>query len=147
MPKDSIETGKIGTSMKRREDVRFLTGNGRYTDDMNIRGQAHGVFLRLGEARLELFQAEGDTPDGEADGPHGAGVRHIAFQVDDVAAALEKIGSAAPVTLGPLDFSDFIPGWKTAWVRDPDGVIVEISQGYQDDKELAREPALAGGQV
>ena len=42
MPKD---TG-IGASSKRREDVRFLTGNGRYTDDLNVAGQAHVVFLR-----------------------------------------------------------------------------------------------------
>lgn len=42
MPKD----GGIGASSKRREDVRFLTGNGRYTDDFNISGQAHAYFLR-----------------------------------------------------------------------------------------------------
>ena len=42
MPKD---TG-IGASSKRREDVRFLTGNGRYTDDINVAGQAHVVFVR-----------------------------------------------------------------------------------------------------
>ncbi len=36
----------IGASSKRREDVRFLTGNGRYTDDINIHGQAHACFLR-----------------------------------------------------------------------------------------------------
>ncbi|PWE30156.1 xanthine dehydrogenase family protein molybdopterin-binding subunit [Pararhodobacter marinus] len=42
MPKD----GGIGASTKRREDVRFLTGNGRYTDDINLRGQAHAYFLR-----------------------------------------------------------------------------------------------------
>ena len=42
MPKDS----GIGASSKRREDVRFLTGNGRYTDDFNISGQAHAYFLR-----------------------------------------------------------------------------------------------------
>ncbi len=42
MPKD----GGIGASTKRREDVRFLTGRGRYTDDINIRGQAHAYFLR-----------------------------------------------------------------------------------------------------
>ena len=42
MPKD----GGIGASSKRREDVRFLTGNGRYTDDFNINGQAHAYFLR-----------------------------------------------------------------------------------------------------
>ena len=42
MPKD----GGIGASTKRREDLRFLTGNGRYTDDMNLRGQAYVHFLR-----------------------------------------------------------------------------------------------------
>ncbi|MCC6001416.1 MAG: xanthine dehydrogenase family protein molybdopterin-binding subunit [Pararhodobacter sp.] len=42
MPKD----GGIGASTKRREDNRFLTGNGRYTDDINLRGQAYVHFLR-----------------------------------------------------------------------------------------------------
>ncbi|MBL4917778.1 xanthine dehydrogenase family protein molybdopterin-binding subunit [Szabonella alba] len=42
MPKD----GGIGASTKRREDMRFLTGKGRYTDDINIRGQVHAHFLR-----------------------------------------------------------------------------------------------------
>ncbi len=42
MPKD----GGIGASSKRREDVRFLTGKGRYTDDLNRPGQAYVHFLR-----------------------------------------------------------------------------------------------------
>lgn len=42
MPKDS----GIGASSKRREDVRFLTGKGRYTDDLNVAGQAYVHFLR-----------------------------------------------------------------------------------------------------
>ena len=42
MPKDH----GIGASVKRREDVRFLTGRGQYTDDMNVAGQAHAVFVR-----------------------------------------------------------------------------------------------------
>ena len=42
MPKDS----GIGASTKRREDVRFLTGTGNYTDDINVHGQAHVFFLR-----------------------------------------------------------------------------------------------------
>ena len=36
----------IGASSKRREDVRFLTGNGRYTDDINRPGQLYAVFVR-----------------------------------------------------------------------------------------------------
>ncbi|HEX9857014.1 MAG TPA: xanthine dehydrogenase family protein molybdopterin-binding subunit, partial [Paracoccaceae bacterium] len=47
MPKDgSPQHGGIGASTKRREDVRFLTGKGRYTDDINLRGQAHAYFVR-----------------------------------------------------------------------------------------------------
>ncbi len=42
MPKD----GGIGASTTRREDARFLTGNGRYTDDINLRGQTYVHFLR-----------------------------------------------------------------------------------------------------
>ena len=42
MPKDN----GIGASSKRREDVRFLTGKGRYTDDINIRGQLYAHFVR-----------------------------------------------------------------------------------------------------
>ncbi|TCP61836.1 xanthine dehydrogenase molybdenum binding subunit apoprotein [Rhodovulum bhavnagarense] len=42
MPKDH----GIGAPSKRREDVRFLTGQGRYTDDINLHGQAHAVFVR-----------------------------------------------------------------------------------------------------
>jgi carbon-monoxide dehydrogenase large subunit len=38
--------GGIGASSKRREDVRFLTGKGRYTDDLNRPGQAYVAFLR-----------------------------------------------------------------------------------------------------
>ncbi|WP_424986138.1 xanthine dehydrogenase family protein molybdopterin-binding subunit [Microbulbifer sp. S227A] len=42
MPKDS----GIGASTKRREDVRFLSGTGNYTDDINVHGQAYVHFLR-----------------------------------------------------------------------------------------------------
>lgn len=98
-------------------------------------GDAQIVFLRLADASLELFAAEGDAPVGEADGPPAPGVRHVAFQVDDVDAHLRAMGEAAVVTLGPLDFDDFIPGWRTVWLRDPDGRIVEVSQGYVDQED------------
>lgn len=42
MPKDH----GIGASPKRREDVRFLTGKGQYTDDINLHGQTYVHFLR-----------------------------------------------------------------------------------------------------
>jgi len=95
------------------------------------------VFLKAGSVYLELFQAKGDPPGPalEKDGPGYPGVRHIAFQVADVDATLAAMGADAHVTLGPLDFGAFIPGWRTAWVTDPDGTIVEISQGYTDQDD------------
>ena len=38
--------GGIGASSKRREDVRFLTGRGKYTDDINLQGQTYAHFVR-----------------------------------------------------------------------------------------------------
>jgi glyoxylase I family protein len=95
------------------------------------------VFLKAGTVYLELFQAKGEPPGSalEKDGPGYPGVRHIAFQVADVDATLAAMGADARVTLGPLDFGAFIPGWRTAWVSDPDGNIVEISQGYTDQDD------------
>ena len=43
------------------------------------------------------------------------------------------MGTDAVITLGPMSFDAFIPGWRTVWVKDPDGNIVEISQGYVDE--------------
>lgn len=92
---------------------------------------------------LEIFQAEGG-PNPEkpftGDGAHYDCIRHIAFQVDDVDAKVAEMGADAKVTLGPMGFDAFIPGWKTVWVADPEGNIVEISQGYVDQDN---PPALA----
>ena len=93
------------------------------------------VFLRQGDVYLELFHATaGAIGEPTADGLKNTGaVRHIAFQTDDLDAFLTRIGDAVPVTLGPLSFENFIPGWRTVWLIDPDGLIVEVSQGYRDD--------------
>ena len=36
----------FGKPIKRKEDPRFITGRGRYVDDMNVRGQAHVAMVR-----------------------------------------------------------------------------------------------------
>lgn len=93
------------------------------------------VFIKRDDVYLELFPAEGERPTEapQNDGLHSVGVRHLAFQVDDVDRVLSELGDSTRVTLGPLAFDEFIPGWKTVWVADPDGNIVEISQGYVDE--------------
>src|SRR5437879_4624803 len=41
----AIGTG-IGQPVRRREDLRLLTGRGRYSDDVNLPGQAYAVMVR-----------------------------------------------------------------------------------------------------
>jgi glyoxylase I family protein len=106
-------------------------------------GGADVVFLRQGDVHLELFDAARETPETfGADGPpHPGMVRHIAFQVDDLDGFLARVPGGLDVSLGPLAFDEFIPGWHTVWVKDPDGVIVEISQGYTDQETATPDSA------
>ena len=47
------DTG-LGASIRRKEDNRFLTGKGRYTDDINRPGQAYIYFLLSPHARAKI---------------------------------------------------------------------------------------------
>jgi glyoxylase I family protein len=93
------------------------------------------VVIGNGGVALELFPAEGDAPPprGENDGPTFPGVRHLAFLVDDLDAKLAEMGDDARITLGPLDMGGFIEGMRVAWITDPEGNIVELNQGYEDE--------------
>ncbi|MEC8472106.1 MAG: xanthine dehydrogenase family protein molybdopterin-binding subunit, partial [Pseudomonadota bacterium] len=44
----------IGASVRRKEDQRFLIGKGNYTDDINVAGQTHAVFVRSPHAHAEI---------------------------------------------------------------------------------------------
>jgi carbon-monoxide dehydrogenase large subunit len=44
----------IGQPVRRKEDVRFLTGRGRYTDDIDMPGQAHLAILRSPHAHARI---------------------------------------------------------------------------------------------
>lgn len=95
------------------------------------------IFLKSGSTYLELFKAKetNTAPAATGTGPEYPGWRHLAFKVDDVDATLAAMGSDARITAGPMGFDAFIAGWKSAWVADPDGNIVEISEGYVDEED------------
>ncbi|MGB6117898.1 MAG: xanthine dehydrogenase family protein molybdopterin-binding subunit [Mesorhizobium sp.] len=44
----------IGARVARKEDKRFITGAGRYTDDMVVPGMKHAVFVRSPHAHAEI---------------------------------------------------------------------------------------------
>lgn len=47
------DTG-IGASVRRKEDLRFVQGAGKYTDDMNLDGQVHAYILRSPHAHAAV---------------------------------------------------------------------------------------------
>jgi len=50
----ATEPGVIGQSVRRKEDLRFITGAGQYTDDINMTRQTAGVFLRSPHAHANI---------------------------------------------------------------------------------------------
>ena len=73
----------IGASVRRKEDLRFVTGKGQYTDDVNRYGQTHAVFLRSPHAHAEIVKIDASAALAM---PGVVGV----FTGDDLAA--DKIG-------------------------------------------------------
>ena len=73
----------IGAPVRRKEDFRFITGQGRYVDDINRPGQAHAYFLRSPHAHAKIKSI--DLKDASA----APGVVAI-FTGDDIAA--DKVG-------------------------------------------------------
>ncbi len=49
-----MTTTGIGAAVRRKEDQRFITGSGRYTDDLARPGQAHAYFLRSPHAHASI---------------------------------------------------------------------------------------------
>ena len=73
----------IGASVRRKEDQRFVTGSGQYTDDVSRPGHAHAYFLRSPHAHADIKRLDIAAAKGS---PGVLGV----FTGDDLAA--DKIG-------------------------------------------------------
>ena len=54
MADGSIGAPAIGSPVRRREDYRFLTGQGTYTDDINRPGQLYAFILRSPHANARI---------------------------------------------------------------------------------------------
>ena len=73
----------IGAPVRRKEDFRFITGQGRYVDDINRPGQAHAYFLRSPHAHAKIKSIDLSAANA------APGVVAI-FTGDDIAA--DKVG-------------------------------------------------------
>ncbi len=96
----------IGRSVRRREDLRLLAGKGRYSDDMNLPGQAYAVMVRS---------------------PH-AHARIIAI---DTAAAKRAPGVLAVLTGADMLSEGLKPIPHAVWSRHPAELFLPNSDGSQ----------------
>lgn len=85
----------IGQPVRRKEDVRFLTGAGRYIDDHAPDGALHAFVLRSSSAHARV------TLGALAAARAAPGVRAL-YVHDDVVDRLAPLGSLAPVEAAPV---------------------------------------------
>src|SRR5690242_5251847 len=121
----------IGASVRRKEDFRFLTGKGTYTDDINRPGQLHAYLLRSPHAHAEIV----DIIKGEAE--KAPGVVAI-FTGDDLKTGglpcgwLVNSKDGSPMIEPPRPL---LAQGKVRHVGDP--VAVMVAETREDAKDAA----------
>ena len=88
-------TSVYGSGIRRREDPRFLTGRGRYTDDIKLPDMTHAVFVRSPHAHARIRSI--DT---------SAARRHPGVRAVLTGADLKKAG------VNPIPVAWLLPGIK-----------------------------------
>ena len=56
----------IGARATRKEDKRFITGRGRYTDDMSVPGMCYAAFVRSPHAHAKIGEHRHRRREGDA---------------------------------------------------------------------------------
>ena len=87
--------------------------------------------LRIGADRVELLAALGeDTPVGKFLSKRGPGMHHVAFEVDDVGAALDELAAEGAELIDERPRRGLF-GLQVAFVHPDavDGVLAEIVSG------------------
>lgn len=122
----------ISQPVRRREDFRFVTGRGRYADDINIEGQAYASFVRSSVAHGAIRTIEADAAR------RAPGVLAV-FTGEDLRAAGLK-GTVARPLAGRADMEPPAhtprPGLAQEIVRhvgEPVAVVIAETRAQADD--------------
>ena len=74
--------------------TRYFGAQVEHREELAEQG-VDAISLRVGDSRVELLGSLGpDTPVGKFLDSRGPGLHHVAFEVDDVAAELERLAAA-----------------------------------------------------
>ena len=110
-------------------DESWEIGDDAYDQAVGLQGSAaRGVQLRGTNTYLELWQFSAPIQTGPSPRDLGAnelGFRHLALEVDDVAAALERLKALGGSAMNePVWFAD---DDAVVYARDPFGNIIELT--------------------
>jgi carbon-monoxide dehydrogenase large subunit len=118
-----------GASIKRSEDPRILTGNGRYVDDIKLPGMLHAAFVRspLAHARvLSVDVSAARALPGVVAAFTGADLEAMTVPGPDVLMAL--LGGSGPTPEFTLLATD-----KVRFAGDPVAVVIAESRYLAED--------------
>ncbi len=123
------------------EHIGMTSGNldrtiGFYCDLLGLKlvlrkAQTRGelAFLDTGSGMLEVFAPDADIARSRDVPPHEAGMRHLTLAYDDVDAMVDKLAAAGvDIVEPPREAFNQQLLKRLAFVRDPDGVLVELVQ-------------------
>ena len=138
----------VGQSVKRVEDPRLLTGNGRYTDDIQLKRQSYAYFVRSPHAHAAFTRI--DTSKASK----APGVLAIVTGADLKAAGLGDVPCMVPVTNRDGSKMQMPPRpalaiGRARFVGDPVAMVVaETLAEAKDAAEAGRDrlEAAAGDQ-
>ena len=102
----------IGARVKRKEDLRFITGKGNYTDDINLPKQTYAYFVRSPHAHAAIRTIDPKQGEALAHCPIHAPVDGTVISKD--VALLEQVGP----TNQSLGVADMATVWLTADVYE-----------------------------
>lgn len=101
-----------------------------YCDLMGLRlalRKPNVAFLDAGGGMLEIFGPAGGATPARDVPPGEAGMRHLTLAYSDVDAMIEKLEAAGvPIVERPRDAHNIEMVRRVAFVRDPDGIMVEL---------------------
>jgi glyoxylase I family protein len=91
------------------------------------------VMLKLGSVRLELHPIDPANAD-QKGGEQSVGFKHLAFDAPKLELAIESLRTDGIEPDPVIDISKHIPGCRVVFFRDPEGNVIELMEGYYDEK-------------
>ena len=141
MSEPSAVPNGIGQAVQRKEDLRFLTGQGSYGDDLRLPGLLHAVLVRSPHAHARIVAIDKSAAE------TAPGVRAVLTGADYIADGLKPIphnpGVVGPPDVvvrlrmkAPIATADYpMPADKARFVGEP--VAMVVADGIEQAKDAA----------